>query len=99
MKPPVSEPAEIEQDDEVKSDAGAAVMTHVVPAKPEPDAEIAVPTGPEAADRVKPAAPGVVKDALPVSPVDPVTSTVYAPVAPDATTKDPVTLPAATVQA
>ena len=98
MKPPVSEPAEIEHADEAKSPEGAAVMTHVVPAKSEPDAETTVPMGPEVSDKVKLGPVGTVKDSLPVSPVVPVTLTVYAPSASEATTKDPVMLPAATMQ-
>jgi hypothetical protein len=57
-----------------------------------------VPEGPAIGANVKVAAPGAVNVALPVSPVVPVTVTVYGPLVPDATVNDPDIAVPATVQ-
>jgi hypothetical protein len=91
-------PAASEHDDDVKRPPGLDVIWQVVPTKFVPEAETAVPKAPKTGSRVNVAAPGAVKDACPVSPVVPVTSTVYGPLAPDATTNDPDSVPPDTVQ-
>ena len=57
-----------------------------------------VPEGPTIGSNVRVAAPGAVNVALPVSPVVPVTVTVYGPLVPDAAVNDPDIAPPATVQ-
>jgi len=59
----------------------------------DPEAETVVPTWPDVGFTVSVGAKPAVNVALPVSPVVPVTVTVYEPVAPDATTKDPEIVP------
>jgi hypothetical protein len=98
VKPPETVPPEIAHDDEVKRPPGDEDRTHEVPAKFEPEAATTVPTWPELGVNVKVRAAEALNDAVPTSPAVPVTVTEYAPLAPDATVKDPVIEPAATVQ-
>jgi hypothetical protein len=98
VKPPVSVPAEIAHDDEVKRPPGDEDRRHEVPAKFEPEAVTSVPIGPEVGVNVIVRAAEAVNDAVPASPVVPVTVTEYAPLALDATVNDPLIEPAATVQ-
>jgi hypothetical protein len=95
--PPDRVPPKIEHDDEVKRPPGDAARRHVVPAKFEPEAMTPCPTGPKIGLKVKFDVSGTLNDALPVSPVVPVTVTVYGPLAPDATVNDPDRAPPATV--
>jgi hypothetical protein len=53
--------------------------------------------GPDAGERINVDAPGTVNDATPVSPVLPVTVTVYSPLETPATEKDPDIEPPATL--
>ena len=80
--------------DEVNRPAGALVMRHVVPTKFEPDAVTGVPTGPDIGSSVIVGVPRL-NQALPASPVFPVTYTKYVPDAPDATVKVPDIVPPA----
>jgi hypothetical protein len=98
VKLPVNAPATIEHDCEVKRVDGTAVIMHVVPRKLEPTTETPVPTGPEIGGvNVIVGGGGTTNDALPASPVLPVTITMYEPLVPDATTNDPDIVPPATV--
>jgi hypothetical protein len=98
VKPPETVPPEIAHDEEVKRPPGDEDRIHEVPAKFEPEAATTVATWPELGVNVKVRAPEAVNDAVPASPCVPVTVTEYAPLALDATVKDPVIEPAATVQ-
>ena len=91
--PAVRLPAASEHDDERKRPPGLAVNWHVVPAKFEPEAVTAVPEVPDVGLRVNVGDKPAVNVAVPVSPVVPVTVTVYGLCAPDATKKDPETTP------
>ena len=68
-----------------------------MPAKSDPVAVTVVPEGPTVGSNVRLGARGTLKVALPVSPVVPVTCTVYGPLVPDATVNDPDIAPPATV--
>ena len=57
-----------------------------------------MPTGPEGGVKVKLVARGAVNVPVPMSPVVPVTITVYTPLAPGATVKDPDKVPPDIVQ-
>mgnify|MGYP001139469043 CR=1 FL=1 len=70
----------------------------MVPAKFEPEATTTVPAGPEGGFSVKLGGAGTLNDAMPMSPVVPVTVTEYVPLASGATVNDPDTTPPATVQ-
>lgn len=59
----------------------------------DPEAETGVPICPDVGFKTNVADKPAVNVAVPVSPVVPVTVTVYEPFAPDATTKDPETVP------
>ena len=59
----------------------------------DPEAETGVPTWPDVGFKINVGDKPAVNVATPVSPVVPVTVTVYEPVAPDATMKDPETVP------
>jgi hypothetical protein len=98
VNPPESVPPEIAHDDEVKRPPGDEDRIHEVPAKFEPEAVTTVPIGPASGVKVKVRAAEAVNDAVPASPAVPVTVTEYTPLALDATVKDPVIEPAATVQ-
>ncbi len=96
MKLPVRTPAAIEHECEAKRFAGVANRVHVVPKYPVPVAATVVPTWPKTGLRTNVATVGTVNDADAVSPRVPVTVTVYGPLAPLATTKDPDMVPALT---
>ena len=81
----------------MKRPPGTAVRRHVVPAKFEPEAETPVPTGPVFGLKIKFDGGGTLNAPCPVSPVVPVTSTVYGPLVPPATVNDPDIAPPATV--
>ena len=68
-----------------------------MPVKFEPETMTAVPTGPEVGLNERFGGGGTSNDALPASPVVPVTMTEYAPLVPPATVNDPDIAPPATV--
>jgi hypothetical protein len=77
---------------------GDDAIRHVLSArlKPDPDTVTTVPTGPEVGEST---ITMTVKDALALSPDDPVTVTVYVPLPVPETVKEPDTTPAETVHA
>lgn len=89
MKLPVRAPAAIEHDCEAKRFAGVANRVHVVPKYPVPVTVTVVSTWPRTGLRNNVATVGTVNDADAVSPMVPVTLTVYGPLAALATAKDP----------
>jgi hypothetical protein len=86
-----------EHEDVVNRPPGLDDNWHVVPAKFDPVTETAVSCGPAIGLSNIVGFAGAVNVATPVSPVVPVTVTVYGPVAPDATTNEPAIDPPAIV--
>lgn len=97
VKLPESVPAVMMHAEDVKRPAGTDVMRQVVPKKSEPEAVTKVPAAPDVGDNSK---VGVIRlnQALPASPLLPVTMTSYAPVAPDAAVNEPDIAPPAKAQ-